>query len=197
MRHSKKVLASSIATAALLLAPAVASAATNTANTTITASIASTISISSSGTVAIGITPVTGGAQTSASDTVTVGTNSSTGYVLTLADNDATTSLVKGSDTIAAHAGTYATPTALANNSWGYHIDGLGTFGTGGAVETNVTTSSIKYAGVPSSATPQTIKSTATTAAADVTTVWYGVKADTSKPNGAYADTVTYTATTH
>ncbi len=179
-----------------LIIPLTAFAATDSQNTTINATIASVISLTTSGTVAIGVTPVSGGAQTSASDTVSVSTNNAAGYDLTLADSDATTTLVNGANTIAAHAGTQASPTALANNTWGYHVDSIGGFGTGGAVETNVTSSTIKYAGVPATGSPNNIKSTATVASGDVTTVWYGVKADTSKPNGVYSDTVTYTATT-
>jgi hypothetical protein len=183
------------AIAGITMMPLVASA--DTKSTTINANIGSTISLTTSGTVTLNVTPVTGGAQTSASDTVSVSSNNATGYTLTLADGDATTTLTKGSDTIAAHAGTQTTPTPLANNSWGYHVDSVGGFGTGGAAESNVTSSTIKYAGVPASGSANTLKTTATTASNDTTTVWYGVKADTSKPNGTYTDTVTYTATTN
>lgn len=192
-----KMLAGAMIAAVLIIAPVAVSAASDSKTTTINAIIGSTISMTTSGTVNLNVTPLSGGAQTSASDTVTVATNNAAGYTLTLADSDATTTLVNGANTIAAHSGTYAAPTPLANNSWGYHIDGLGTFGTGGAVESSVATSAIKYAGVPATGAPQTIKTTAAVAAGDVTTVWYGVKADTTKPNGAYTDTVTYTATTN
>lgn len=176
--------------------PAMAFAATDTKSTTVTATLGSTISMTVTGSVALAVTPVTGGSQTSASDTVTVATNNSSGYTLTLADDDANTSLVNGGSSISAHAGTLAAPTALANNSWGYRVDNTGGFGTGGAIETNVTSSAIKYAGVPASGSPETIKTTSSTSSGDTTTVWYAVKADTTNPNGAYADTVSYTATT-
>lgn len=192
----KKFVISGALVAGIVALPSFTYAVSNSANTIVTATISSVISISTSGTVALAITPVSGGAQTSAKDVVTVSTNNVLGYNLTLADSDATTTLVKGSDTITAHAGTQTTPTALANNSWGYHVDGIGGFGTGGAVETNVTTSTIKYAGVPATGSANNIKSTSSTASADTTDVWYAAKADTSKPNGAYSDTVTYTATT-
>ena len=197
MTNKLKLLTGIAVTAAVVVAPMAVSAATAPGTTTINAIIGSTISMTTTGTVNLNVTPVTGGAQTSASDTVSVSTNNTAGYTLTLADSDATTSLVKGSDTIAAHTATQASPTALVNNSWGYHVDNLGTMGTGGAVETSVTTSSIKYAGVPASGAANTLKTTSAVAAGDVTTVWYGVKADTSKPNGTYTDTVTYTATTN
>lgn len=172
-------------------------AATDSENTTINANIASVISMTTSSTVALNVTPVSGGSQTSASDTVSVSTNHSGGYNLTLADSDATTTLVNGGNTIAAHTGTQASPTVLANNSWGYRVDSIGGFSTGGAVENNVTSSTITYAGVPATGAPNTIKTTASTASGDTTTVWYAVKVDTTKPNGTYSDTVTYTATTN
>jgi hypothetical protein len=172
-------------------------AATTSQSTTINASIASVISMTTSGTVSISITPVSGGSQTSASDTVTVNSNNSAGYVLTLANADTTLTLANGGNTIAAHAGTQGTPTALANNSWGYAVGGLGTFDASYSTITNATSSSTKWAGVPSSSSPNTLKTTAAVATNDTTTVWYSVKADTSKPNGTYTDTVTYTATTN
>ena len=197
MRINKKQI---IVTAWLLfgalLAPFSVYAATDSQNTTINATLGSTISITTSGTVAIGVTPVSGGAQSSASDSVSVSTNNSAGYTLTLADSDATTTLVKGGDTIAAHNGTFGTPTALSNNSWGYAIAG-GSFDGSYSALSNVTGSTTKWAGVPATGSPQTLKTTAVTASGDATTVWYSVKADTTKPNGVYSDTVTYTATTN
>lgn len=180
----------------LALSPAIASAATSTANTTINAAIASTISITSSGTVNVALTPTAGGVVSSASDTVSVSTNNVTGYNLTLANGDTNTSLASGGNTIAAHAGTYAVPTALTGNGWGYAVAG-GNFTASYTAESNSGTSTTKWAGVPSSASPQALKSTGTTASADTTTVWYGVRATTSQAAGTYTDTVTYTATTN
>ncbi|HMS31291.1 MAG TPA: hypothetical protein PJ984_02760 [Candidatus Saccharibacteria bacterium] len=199
MKNTKRVIQKALAlvfAVGVLVSPSVVRAATASANTTINATIASVISISTSGTVAIAITPIAGGSQTSASDTVTVSTNNAAGYDLTLANSDATLTLVNGANTIGAHAGTYAAPTALANNTWGYAVGGLGSFDASYTTLTNATTSTTKWSGVPSSASPQNIKSTATVASGDTTTVWYAVKADTTKPNGVYTDTVTYTATT-
>lgn len=48
-----------------LASPVVVMAATDSDNTTINATIASVISIATSGTVAINVTPVSGGSQTS------------------------------------------------------------------------------------------------------------------------------------
>jgi hypothetical protein len=182
----------------LVLSPAIASAATQSSNTTINATIGSTISITSGPTVSISLTPTAGGVVSSSSDTVSVSTNNAAGYVLTLADSDATTNLVNGGNNIPAHAGTQGTPTALANDTWGYRVDTVGGFGSGStSAETNNGSSTTTWAGVPATGAPNTLKTTATTASGDTTTVWYGVKATTAKPNGVYTDTVTYTATTN
>ncbi len=180
-----------------LFVPATYALPSSSANTIINANIGSTISISTSGTVNLAITPTGTGSATSASDTVSVSTNSSNGYGLQLNDNDANTNLVNGANNIPASTGTWASPIAtLANNTWGYRIDGAGSFGTGPtSAQTNVSSLTGKYAAVPALASPQTIKTTATTASGDTTTVWYGAMADTTKPNGTYTDTVVYTAT--
>lgn len=203
MKQTRKQIASKVgvsaAVFAVLLSPIAASAASDTETTTINASVGSTISMTTSGTVAISITPTGSGSMSSASDSVSVSTNNAAGYTLTFSNNDTTTSLANGGNTIAADAGTQASPSSsLTNNRWGYRIDGLGGFGAGPtSAETNEASSAYSWAGVPSSASPNTIRTTATTASNQVTTVWYGVKADTTNPNGTYTDTVTYTATTN
>jgi hypothetical protein len=199
VKQKAKIAAWAVVAAAVATAPITVSAAADTKSTTVTATIAPVISMTTSSTVAIGITPTGSGAASSASDTVTVNSNNSTGYNLTLSNNDSTlTQAGPASNTIAAHGGTFASPTTLCNNSWGYRVDNVGTFGTGPtSAQTNQANLSGTWAGVPTLASPQQLKTTATTAAGDVTTVWYGVKADTTKPSGAYSDSVTYTATTN
>ncbi len=105
--------------------------------------------------------------------------------------------MVSGANTITAHAGTQAAPTALANGKWGYAVATVGGFDGSYSAETNSTTSTSKWAGVPATGSPNTLKTTATTASGDTTTVWYGVKVASTQPNGTYTDTVTYTATTN
>jgi hypothetical protein len=190
---------SSIGLVALAVAalPVAASAADDTANTVINASIGSTISVSSTSPVSISLTPGGSAVVSSASDTVSVSTNNSAGYTLTLADADADTDLVSGTDTIEAHDGTVVSPTALANNTWGFAVAGLGSFDGSYTAESNNDSSTSKWAGVPASGSPATIKTTASTAASETTTVWYAVKVDSSQPTGNYTDTVTYTATTN
>ncbi len=189
-----------LATAAFLLvaAPVAVSAATATQNTTVNAQVAAVISMTTSSTVNLAITPTSAGAMTSASDTVSVTTNNATGYALSLADADANTNLVNGANTIAAHTGTQAVPTTLATNSWGYRVDGVGGFGAGPtSAESNVANTAYTWAGMPATGSPNTLKTTSTTASSDPTTVWYGAKVSTAKPAGTYTDVVTYTAVTN
>ncbi len=182
----------------LALSPVVASAVSQTSSTTVSATVSAVISISTGSTVSIALTPTSGGVVSSASDTVTVSTNRTTGYNLTLADSDANTSLVSGSNTFTAHTGTFGSPTALANGAWGYRVVNAGGFGaTAYSAETNNSSSTSTWAGVPATGSPVTLKTTGTTATNDTTTVWYAAKADTSQPDGTYTDTVTYTATTN
>ncbi len=190
-----KVLA--IAMLVFLVAPLSVQAAVDSGTTTVNANLGSTISLTTAGPVTLNVTPVAGGSQTSASDTVSVSTNNSTGYNLTIENSDANTGLVNGSDEIDAHAGNFASPSALANNSWGYAVAGTGSFDGSYSALDNVTSSASLWAGIPANGDGDTIKTTADTASGDNTTVWFSVKADTSKPNGTYTDTVTYTATTN
>lgn len=183
---------------AIAFLPVVVSAVSANTNTVINATINAVISITTSTPVSISLTPVAGGVVSSSSDTVLVSTNNATGYFLTLADNDANTNLVSGANNIAAHAGTQASPTVLANNTWGYRVDGVGGFGAGPTSAENSNQSSTTiWAGMPATGSPNTLKTTSSTATNDSTTVWYGVRVNTALPNGVYTDTVTYTATTN
>ena len=187
----------------VVIAPAAASAVSGTDSSTVSVTVGDTISISSADTVSFAIAPTGGGALTNDSDVVTVSTNKVTGYALTLADTDATTTLVSGANTFTASAGTKTVPVALVNGTWGYALatatTGIGTngFDASYAIETNSTTSTSKWSGVPATGSPIMIKTTATTATNDTTTVWYAAKANTSQPTGTYTDSVTYTATTN
>jgi hypothetical protein len=178
----------------MVLIPAAAFAAVDTKTTTVNAIIAPVISMTTGTTVNINITPTPSGSSSNGSDTVTVSTNRTTGYNLKIAG--ATATLVSGANTIAASAGTTGTPITLANNTWGFRVDNQLGFGVGPtSLQTNQVTLAQTWAAMPTVAT--TIKTTGSTASADVTTVWYGVKADSTKPDGTYADVITYTATTN
>lgn len=198
---ARQRLVTSGAAMALVMAiamPAFASAANSSADTTVNAIIGSAISLTTSTTVAINITPTSGGAVSSESDTVTVNTNNLSGYALTLADSDADTNMVSGSNTMAAHDGSFASPTTLGNNTWGYRIVGAGGFGGSAySAETSNSSSTSTWAGVPASSSPTSIKTTSSAASNDITTVWYGVKATAGQANGVYTNQVTYSATTN
>lgn len=162
-----------VVAAGFVLAPAVANAATDTASTTINATIGSTISIATSGTVTLAITPTGSGSATSASDTVTVNTNNALGYKLQIANSSATDgTLANGGNSLAVASGSFASPAALGNNSWGYRVDGAGTFGAGPTnAQSNQASLAGTWAKVPLSGSPDQIKNTASTATNDTTTV--------------------------
>ena len=196
MKHIRITGLALLATILAVGSTAVVSALT--ASTTISSNISSVISLlTTNGTVNVNVVPTGSGAQTIASDTVTVSTNDSSGYALTLADTDATTTLVSGSNTIPASSGSQTTPVAQANNTWGYAVQSLGGFNSSGYAAANsaAVSGTLKFAGMPATGSPNTLKTTSGTASSDTTTVWYAVAADTSQPSGTYTDSVTYTAT--
>lgn len=167
-----------------------------TANTTISSVISSVISITTNGTVNVNVVPTGAGAQTIAKDTTTVSTNDTNGYTLQLEESTATTALTSGSNTIPASSGTQASPVTMATNTWGYRVDGIGGFGAGPtSAQSSAAISSLTFAKVAVSGSPNTLKTTSTVAVSDTTDVWYGVAVNTSQPSGTYTNGVTYTAT--
>lgn len=197
MKSSKLKIAVAVAVVVGVVAPVAVSAAADSKTTTINAEIGSTISMTTPAAVNINVTPGASASQSNATDTVTVATNNSSGYTLTLSDADAATTLTNGASSIPAHSGTLTTPTALAVNTWGYHVANIGGFGTVVAPpESNVATSATKYAGISPLASPALIRTTLTNVASEATTISYAVRVDASKTSGTYSDTVTYTATT-
>lgn len=155
------------------------------------------ISLTTSGTISINVTPAAGATKcTVANDVVTATTDSSTGYTVSLTDTD-TSNTMNGPTSIAASAATPASPAVLTANAWGYRVDSVAGFGAGptsGVVSGAVP--SLTFAGVPlSSGTPGLIRTTSTADTGTVnTSVWYGLCANSSLQNGSYSDSVTYTA---
>jgi len=190
-----KVALATISTLGLVMVPVFAEALTT--STTVSSQVGAIISLlSSSGTVNINTTPTAGGVQTIASDTVTVSTNDAAGYTLKLGETAAASALTSGGNTIPAVTGTQAAPVVQTANTWGYRVDSVGGFGAGptsGATNAAIS-GTIKFAPVPATASPDTLKATATTASNDTTTVWYGVSVNTATPSGTYTNSVTYTA---
>ncbi len=146
---------------------------------------------------ALTLPPTSGGSCTIQSDSASVLTDDSNGYTLTLNDSSTDTSLINGSATIAATAATTGSPAALSGNTWGYRVDGWGSFGSGPTtVQTNISPPATVFAGIKASnQTADTIALTSTAAnPAVVTKVWYGACANTSVSSGSYTTQVTYTA---
>ncbi len=198
MKHPRKILAT-IVFVAFLLVSTIPVFAINYGKGTYGACQYGTcsITISSSGSIAVNVTPTSSGSCTIQSDSVSVFTDSSSGYSLTLANNSTNTSLVKGAATISSTAATLVSPAALTVNHWGYRVDGLGSFGAGPtSAQNNIAIGSTTFAGVqPSNGTPDVITSISAPAdPAVVTNVWYGVCANTSVSSGTYTSQVTYTA---
>lgn len=196
-RNNRKVITGALVSAfvvgALLVVPTVNAA---TQDTTINSTVGSVLSVftATPSPVDVSVTPTSAGAQSIASSTVTVGTNGP-GYTLQISDKDTNTNLVSGANNIAATSGTYASPAALTPGTWGYRVDGVGTFGAGptSAVSSGAL-SPLLFAGVPSSASPQSIRNTSTSTTGDSTVFWYSVAANTAQAAGTYSDVVTYTA---
>lgn len=164
---------------------------------------ACSITVSSNSTVNVNVAPVSGGSCTVHSDSVGVLTDNTAGYTLTVTTTGTNTNLVNGGNTISPNGGTFASPSALTVSSWGYRVDGLGSFGSGPTTaQSNVSPgsiSSITFAAMAASnATPVTLANTSAPAnPTQTTTVWYGVCAGTSQAAGTYSTQVTYTGVTN
>jgi hypothetical protein len=196
---AKTILVGSIAAALAVGSVFIPTSYAVTGNTTVNVNVGSAISISTSSNINLAITPSGSGSATSASDAVSVSTNNTTGYKLQLADADGANTLDgSGGNKINAATGTFAAPAALGVNTWGYRVDAVGTFGNGPTVAQNNTASLTgTWAKVPLSGANDTLKTTASTANNDITTVWYAANVNSTLPNGTYTDIVTYTATTN
>ncbi|MDB5184450.1 MAG: exported protein of unknown function [Candidatus Saccharibacteria bacterium] len=158
---------------------------------------ACSITISSSSTVNLNVTPASGGRCTIQKDIATVTTDDSNGYTLSLASTTTATSLTNGAATITATSGTAASPAVLVSNRWGYRVDGFGSFGAGPtSAQSSISPPSLTFAAlVSSSGTADTIATTSVAASSGaVTNVWYGACADNTTKSGTYTAQVTYTA---
>ncbi|HEY8886062.1 MAG TPA: hypothetical protein VIM31_01000 [Candidatus Microsaccharimonas sp.] len=131
------------------------------------------LTISTSGNVAIPITPGSSATLGTASGTVTVVSTDAVGYKLYIRALSSA-SMTSGGNTIPASAN--GTAAALATNTWGYNLDATTNF-------VGMTTSDVL---IRTGAGPFE--------AGDITTVTYGVMIDQSKAAGSYSTTVIYTA---
>lgn len=159
------------------------------------------ISLSSSNSINVNVIPSSGSTKCSvASDTVTVTTSSSTGYSLTLIDGDTINTLTSSGQSIAASAGTIASPIALTANTWGYRVDNQAGFGAGPTTAiSSGANPALSFAGIrPSTDTAERIvNSTVAATNGAATTVWYGVCVNVTQASGTYSDSVLYTAITN
>jgi hypothetical protein len=158
-----------------------------------------TITLSGGSTTNVDVIPSSSGKCTVKSDTVSVLTDSPAGYSLTMTTST-TNNALAGPSSISASSGTSVAPTTLAMNTWGYRVDGLGSFGAGPtSTQTSGSVPSVTFAAVPASnqSAAQIASSASPANPAVNTTVWYGVCANASLPSGNYAATVTYTAVTN
>jgi len=130
------------------------------------------LTISTSGNVAIPITPGSSAVLGTSSGTVTVVSTDVVGYKLYI--RALSTNMTSGGNTIPASGN--GTGAALSTNTWGYNLDATANF-------VGMTSSDVL---IRSGTGPFT--------AGDVTTVTYGVKIDQSKAAGSYSTTVIYTA---
>ncbi|MEI6249099.1 MAG: hypothetical protein WCP00_00680 [bacterium] len=167
-------------------------------STVITVNVNSVLSINSSGSVTINVTPLPSGVQSANSDNVSVSTSNTNGYTLQLSNaSSSTTSLSDGSSHyILATPSVYTSPGILNANYWGFCSTTLAGFVCPSGPLTNQTiSSSYNFAKVPVLGSPVSLKVTNTTSANDATTVWYAASLDTSQPSGNYTGVVMYTAT--
>lgn len=156
-----------------------------------------TISLATSGEVELDVVPTTGGAITIDRDIVEVTTNNPFGFKLAVETESAEENGLVGSDaTIPASSGTAVSPVVLSGTQWGIRIDQQEGFGLGPTEEvSNQPSSSLTFAGVPTYGNPLSVVTYGIPAPDGVaTSVWYGVRADSSVPSGAYTATVVYTA---
>jgi hypothetical protein len=131
------------------------------------------LAISTSGNVAIDITPTDSGTLGTANNTVTVTSTDVVGYQLYI-NSLSSTNMTNGSSSIPASSN--GTETPLSTNTWGYNTDGSNNF-------LGMTTS-------------QALIKTGTGpfVSGDNTTVTYGVLVDNTEPAGDYTTNVVYTA---
>lgn len=161
---------------------------------------ACSITLSSNGAVSVDVTPTGSGSCTIQKDDVSVLTDNSTGYTLQITTSTTATAMTSGGNSVATSSGTPASPMTLANNTWGYRVDSTFGFGSGPtSAQSNVTTPSLTFSGVPASnQTPNTLVNASSAADPAVDTpVWYGLCANSTQASGTYTVQVTYTAVTN
>ena len=139
--------------------------------------------------LSINTTPA--GTQETASHDVIVKTDDPAGFTLTVSVNNDTSNALNlngstsATEKFAATSGTYASPKALDDNTWGF-------------ADTLTKKNNDQWAAVPLLSNAQQLKQTSSaTPSGDTTTVHYGIKAkyDGAHSNGNYSNTIVYSVT--
>ena len=152
------------------------------------------------------------GALASANDTVNIKTNSPSGYKLYVSSSTNDNNIYQGGDSSTSSSGYFypttgsaATPVKLTQNTWGFALDkssgtsysanfaDISNYNTGTSIPTHDST----WAAVPVVANPTPIGENDEdnlSSGGDDYTIYYGVNASTTLPDGSYSTTVKYTA---
>ncbi|MBR3323476.1 hypothetical protein IKG16_01150 [Candidatus Saccharibacteria bacterium] len=160
---------------------------TGTSDVNVSIEGAWTVSISSSSTLGVDITPTSSGNISTAVDNVNIYTNTPNGYQLYLNSTTGSTDIYNNNDTqqernhFTATSGTKSTPITLTSNTWGYSL------------ATNPTTFS-KVEATSTAGDSLITTGTKTSGEGDNLDVTYGFNADTKLTPGTYTTNVTYTA---
>ena len=176
---------SALAFVGVAVAVPTAQAATTSVADTVRLSIGESLDLTLTGTADFGTVSVA--TANTAQQTANVKSNYAAGYTLTLADQDATTNLVSGSDTIPTLAAAGKLLPGQATSAWGVFV-GTGTTGSGGST----------FQPMPASGgtSIQIADTNAVSAAAgDDYPVTYGAQISGSQAPGIYEDIVLYTLT--
>ena len=168
------------------------------------------LSLSTPQSTNLSINPSSSGAVGIAENSISVTANSPSGYTLYIATNKGVTdnkiylegaTTKDNTNTINATTGTFASPAALDNNSWGYAVANVANFDT--TYDTTSPSADAKFAAMPLYAnvdhdTTQAIKhKTASAITPETTTVYLGTKANMTLTPGDYTTTLSYLVIGH
>ncbi len=168
------------------------------------------LSLSTPQSTNLSINPSSSGAVGIAENSISVTANSPSGYTLYIATNKGVTdnkiylegaTTKDNTNTINATTGTFASPAALDNNSWGYAVANVANFDA--TYDTTSPSADAKFAAMPLYAnvdhdTTQAIKhKTASAITPETTTVYLGTKANMTLTPGDYTTTLSYLVIGH
>ena len=182
---SGMLAASLFAMPVLLLNGAPTSAASQSATTTVNVTIDPVISITASPNIEMDITPTTSGQFRTANGNVVISTNNVKGYTTYITSSTTETSLKQPAATgVSAVIPTVSTSgTTISGNGWGW---------SNNATQFNP----VKVAGTTDNSAVFS-KTTTATPTGDNKTLTVGASATTSVPEGAYSNTLLFTAITN